>query len=206
MTETDVSKVTVKIYGQEYTFSSPKPKDELLRIANHVDEVMRELAAHGQGSTSRIAMLAAINVTGELMSERAAQIESEHDREQLEKDVLHFKQLWEEAKSSYMQYQTDAKEIQEQKEAVQERLNSKTIEIENLMRVARDREEVVAKQKSNLEQLTNKLRSTNEQSDGNNEIIRELKEKLKEIEGNYFELQMENIQLKGDLERFRTNQ
>ena len=205
MTEMDVSKVTVKIYGQEYTFSSPKPKDELLRIANHVDEVMRELAALGQGSVSRIAMLAAINIAGELMIEKSAQNQFNREKEQMEKDILHYQQLWDEAKHSYLQYQTDAKEIQEQKDAVQEKLNEKTIEIDNLLRSAGDREEIITRQKADVEQLTSKLRSASEQGEGNDEMIRELKEKLKEVEGNYFELQMENIQLKGDLERFRTN-
>ena len=205
MAEMDVSKVTVKIYGQEYTFSSPKPKDELLRIANHVDEVMRELASHGQGSMSRIAMMAAINITGELMSEQANKVDYDHEKEQLEKDVLHYQQLWEEAKHSYLQYQSDAKEVQEQKEVVQEKLNQAKIEIDSLMRGARDREDLVIKMKGELDQIHSKLRSSVEQTEGGNEQIRELKEKLKEIEGNYFELQMENIQLKGDLERFRTN-
>ena len=204
MTDLDVSKVTVKIYGQEYTFSSPKPKDELIRIANHVDEVMRELAAIGQGSMSRIAMLAAINVTGELMAEQSSKAAFSREREQLEKDILHYQQLWDEAKHSYLQYQADAKETQEQKENLQEKLNAKTIEVENLLRGAKDREDTIEKQNAEIEQLTSTLKSVSEQGEGNDEMIRDMKEKLKEIEGNFFELQMENIQLKGDLERFKT--
>jgi cell division protein ZapA len=206
MTETDVSKVTVKIYGQEYTFSSPKSKDDLIRIANHVDEVMRELAAGGaQGSMSRISILTAINVTGELFAERASQAEYGREKEQLEKDILHYQQLWEEAKRSHLQYKEDAKEIQEQKDAIQEKLNAKTIENDNLLRNANDREATIARLESEVEQATSRLRSASDQSEDNSELIRELKDKLKEIEGNYFELQMENIQLKGDLERFRNN-
>jgi cell division protein ZapA len=206
MTETDVSKVTVKIYGQEYTFSSTQSKDDLIRIANHVDEVMRELAANGaQGSMSRISILAAINVTGELFAERAAQVEFAREKEQLEKDILHYQQLWEEAKRSHLQYKEDVKEIQEQKDSIQEKLNAKTIENDNLLRNANDREATIARLESEVAQATSKLRSASDQSEDNSELIRELKDKLKEIEGNYFELQMENIQLKGDLERFRNN-
>lgn len=201
------TKVTVVIYGQEYTFASAKPKDRLIRIAGYVDEVMRDLVQKGApGPVTGLAMLAAINITGELMGERDAQLETEREKEQLQKDIAHFQQLWEEAKRSHLQYKEDSRAIQEQKDALQERLNAKSIEADNLIRSAEERESVVARLEAELESANTRLRNANDQREDNSEQIRELMDKLKEIEGNYFELQMENIQMKGDLERYRSNQ
>jgi len=206
MAEPEISKVTVRIYGQEYTFASTEPRDRIISIAHHVDEVIRRLIAQGaDGSVARISMLAAINIAEQLFDERDAKSESEREIEQLRKDVTHFQQLWDEAKRSHLQYKDDTKTILEQKDALQEKLNSKAIEAENLLRNAEEREGIIKKLESELERVNESLRTTSSQSEEGGEQIRELSEKLKEIEGNYFELQMENIRMKGDLDRFRHN-
>ena len=206
MAESDFNKTTVKIYGQEYTFSSAQPRDRIMAIANHVDEVIRGLVEQGaDGSVARLSMLAAINIAEELFAEREAQVDGEREKDQLRKDITHYQQLWEEAKRSHLQYKDDAKAIQEQKDALQEKLNAKAIEIDNLLRGAEERDEVVSRLEAELEAACEKLRNANDQSGESSELIRELKDKLKEIEGNYFELQMENIQMKGDLEHYRNN-
>jgi len=211
MAETDnklpeVNKVTVKIYGQEYTFASTKPKERMISIAGHVDEVLRGLVDQGaDGSISRLAMLAAINVTEQLFESRDAFTANDREKAELKKEISHFQQLWEEAKRSHLQYKDDAKELHDQKDGLQEKLNSKTIEVDNLFRNAEERERVIRQLENELEAANEKLRNYSDQSEEGSEQIRELKEKLKEIEGNYFELQMENIQMKGDLERYRNN-
>ncbi|MCL1896046.1 MAG: cell division protein ZapA [Clostridiales bacterium] len=200
----DISKVTVKIYGQDYTFSSAVPRDRIVAIANHVDEVIKGLVEQGaDGSVARLTMLAAINITEELFEERETKAESERDKEQLRKDIVHFQQLWEEAKRSHLQYKDDAKAIQEQKDAIQEKLNAKSVEADNLIRGAEEREEAIRQLEAELGAANEKLSNMNNQSEEGGEMIRELKARLKEIEGNYFELQMENIQMKGDLEHYR---
>ncbi|MDR3365262.1 MAG: cell division protein ZapA [Clostridiales Family XIII bacterium] len=206
MTESEFSKVTIKIYGQDYTFASAKSKDRIVSVANHVDEVIRGLVEQGaDGSVARLSMLAAINIAEELSHERDLEVEIEREKEQLCKDIAHFQQLWEEAKRSHLQYKDDAKAVQEQKDALQEKLNAKIIENDNLVRSAEERERVVRRLESELEKANEKLRNVSDQSEDSSELIRDLKDKLKEIEGNYFELQMENIQMKGDLEHYRNN-
>ena len=206
MTESEISKVTVKIYGQEYTFASGKSRDRIISVANHVDEVIKELYEQGaDGSVARLTMLAAINITEELFTERDSQTESDREKEQLQKDIVHFQQLWEEAKRSHLQYKDDAKLMQEQKEKLQDKLNAKSIEADNLIRNAEEREEVIKRLESKLDKASEKLNSVSNISEEGSEQIRELRDKLKEIEGNYFELQMENIQMKGDLEHYRNN-
>ena len=207
MTESDVrdvSKVTVKIYGQDYTFSSAKPRDRIVAVANHVDEVIKGLVDQGaDGSVARLTILAAINIAEELFEERDMKTEGEREKEQLSKDIVHFQQLWEEAKRSHLQYKDDAKTVQEQKDAIQEKLNAKSIEADSLIRSAEEREGAIRQLEAELRAANDKLSSMSNQSEEGSEMIRDLKAKLKEIEGNYFELQMENIQMKGDLEHYR---
>ena len=203
---TEVNKVTVKIYGQEYTFASTKPRDRMIQVAGHVDEVIRGLVDQGaDGSVARLSMLAAINITEQLFEGREASAAVEREKDELRKEIAHFQQLWEEAKRSHLQYKDDAKDLHEQKDALQERLNAKTIELDSLYRSAEERDSVVQRLEEELEAANEKLRNVSDQSEEGSEQIRELKDKLKEIEGNYFELQMENIQMKGDLERYRNS-
>lgn len=206
MTE-GINKVTVKIYGQEYTFSSTKSKESILKISSYVDEVMRDLAAKVAGaSNSSIAILTAINIAEELFAERDAQNDYAREKEQLNKDIAHFQQLWEEAKRTHLQHKEDVKIIQEQKDAMQEKHNSRAIEFENLMRSSEEKDAKIEKLEADLAAANKGLQSSKEMRDGNSEQLKELQDKLKEIEGNYFELQMENIQMKGDLERGRNRE
>ena len=206
MTEAENTKTTVKIYGQEYTFASGKSRERVIMIANHVDEVIRRLVEQGaDGSLARLSMLAAINITDQLFAERDEQVDGDREKEQLQKDIAHYQQLWEEAKRSHLQYKDDAKSIQEQKDLLQEKLNAKSVEVDNLIRTAEEQDEVVRNLEEEIEAANEKLRNVSDQSEEGSEQIRELKDKLKEIEGNYFELQMENIQMKGDLDNYRNN-
>jgi len=146
-----------------------------------------------------------MNTTEKLFEERDSKLEDNREKEQLRKDITHFQQLWEEAKRSHLQYKEDAKTLQEQKDSLQEKLNAKTIEVDNLIRNAEERDGLVNQLESELETAGENLKSASDRSEEGSETIRELKDKLKEIEGNYFELQMENIQMKGDLERYRNS-
>ena len=206
MVESELSKVTVKIYGQEYTFSSPKPRERIITVANHVDEVIKGLVEKGAGgSVSKLAMLASINITEEYFSERDARVDDEREKEQFNKDIDHYQRLWEEAKRSHLQYKEDAKAIQKQKDEVQEKLNEKSIELDKLTRSVEEKDITINRLETELGAATEKLRNISDQSEEGSVLISELKDKLKEVEGNYFELQMENIQMKGDLEHYRNN-
>jgi len=170
-----------------------------------VDEVLLGLVEQGaDGSISRLSMLAAINISEQLFELRDVMAETEREKDELRKEITHFQQLWEEAKRSHLQYKDDAKELHELKDGLQEKLNQKNVEIDNLIRKADEREKVMRGLQGELDAANEKLRNVSDESEEGSEQIRELKDKLKEIEGNYFELQMENIQMKGDLERYRT--
>jgi cell division protein ZapA len=198
------NKVNVRIYGQEYTISGETPRDRIIKIADHVDEMMHEIAGSlNGGSMSAIAVLSAVNITDELFKAKEAQGDLDQEKEQLQKDISHYMQLWEEAKKNFLQYKEDAQSAMEQKDRIQEKLNEKAIESDALMRAAQERDNKITELENRVQNLTQRLKAREEGQIASSGQIRELEDKYKEIEGNYFELQMENIQLKGDLERYK---
>jgi cell division protein ZapA len=84
---------TVKILGREYRLScAPEEKLALLNAVNYVDAKMSAIRAHGRVmGTDRIAVLAALNIANELLTdspgkkshEKLAFLEFEHKIENL---------------------------------------------------------------------------------------------------------------------------
>jgi predicted nuclease with TOPRIM domain len=138
-----------------------------------------------------------------MFSLRDEQAEKDVEKEQLKKDVAHYIQLWEEAKKNFLQYKDDAQAVMAQKDALQEKLNQRAIENDTLIKAAAEKEQRIEELEGRVKSLTQRLKAGEEGQVVSSEQIRDLEDKYKEIEGSYFELQMENIQLKGDLERYR---
>jgi cell division protein ZapA (FtsZ GTPase activity inhibitor) len=198
------NKVNVRIYGQEYTISGVKSRDYIMKVADHVDEMMNEIAeGMGGGSTSSLAVLAAVNITDEMFSLQDEQSEKDLEKDQLAKDVAHYMQLWDEAKKNFLQYKEDAQSVMAQKDRLQEKLNQSAIENDTLSKAAAEKEQRIEELENRVKNLTQRLKAGEEGQVVSSEQIRELEDKYKEIEGSYFELQMENIRLKGELERYK---
>ena len=67
----DPTSVTVKIYGQEYTLRGEADADYVQEVARFVDARMREISATSSvAMTTKVAILAAINIADELFRER----------------------------------------------------------------------------------------------------------------------------------------
>jgi len=73
--------VTVNIFGADYAIRSGADSEYIRKVAAHVDALMREIASRvSHVSATKIAVLAALQITDELFSERNM---SESDRRQL---------------------------------------------------------------------------------------------------------------------------
>ena len=85
MNEKDVQGIMVQIFGDEYPIATAEGSvSEVQRVAAHVDQKMQEVAeTHGGHlSTSRVAVLAAMEITVELfraMQERNMVTEKAHE-------------------------------------------------------------------------------------------------------------------------------
>jgi cell division protein ZapA len=67
----DPHSVTVSIYGQEYTLKGEAEPDYVEKVAEFVDRKMREVGGSAAAvSTTKIAILAAVNIADELFRER----------------------------------------------------------------------------------------------------------------------------------------
>ncbi len=67
----DPRSVTVTIYGHEYTLKGEAEPEYVEKVAEFVDRKMREIAEGSTlVSTTKVAILAAINIADELLRER----------------------------------------------------------------------------------------------------------------------------------------
>lgn len=198
------NKVSVKIYGLEYTIAGEKPRDHIIKVADHVDRKMHEISkALPSGSTADLAVLSAVNIADEYFSNISATIDLQNKNEQLEKDSQHYVQLWDEAKKSFLQYKEDAQVTIEQKEALQQLFNEKIIEIDRLNSKYKELEEKHQALVNKNEDLAGRMRAEEETKESTTSVLRELEAKYKDIESSFFDLQMENIRLKGEIDRYK---
>ena len=182
------NKVKVKIYGQEYVIAGEKTKEEIIQVAAHVDMKMQEVteAAKAAGVVpSNIAVLSAVNIASEYFQVLEEMEELKRMNIQLEKDAQHYVQLWDETKKNYMDYKEETQAIVLQKDELLNQLRQKDADIQNLMQAA---ETAKTQAQSSMD-----------------EVVKEIEGKCKELENSFFDLQMENLQLKKELEKYKNN-
>lgn len=68
---TTMNSVKVEIHGSEYRIRGDADPEQIQEIAHYVDSKMREVSDETSlGSTLKVAILAALNIAGELFRER----------------------------------------------------------------------------------------------------------------------------------------
>lgn len=200
----DTNKVTVKIYGQEYTIAGDSAREQIMRVADHVNTKMHEIArVLPGGSVSSLAVLSAVNVADDYFTAMEKLSALKLQNEQLEKDSKHYVQLWDEAKKSFLQYKEDAQASIEQKEELQRLFNERTVELDRMTTSYRQLEEKYTTLLAKNEELSNKLKAQQEDKASESRALKDLEAKCKDMENSFFDLQMENIRLKGDLDRYK---
>jgi cell division protein ZapA len=205
MTDIKDNKVAVRIYGQEYVIAGADSREYIIRVADYVDRVIRDLGNEMDGvPLSKLTVLGAINIADEYfayMDKAKGEITEKISKiEQLENDVAHFTQMWDEAKENLTGYKEEVKLMVEQKDALGIKLSELTIENDSLKKSLASKDADVNRLHEQASELSDKI-ETKETADSEiHKAYAELKDRLKEVEGNYFELQMENIKLKGEIE------
>lgn len=149
------NKVTVKIYGQEYTIAGDESEETIRKIAEYVDEKMHIISrVAGESGQGNIGILSAINIAEEYFDVQAKVDELTKAKTKLENDSKYYQKMWEDAKQNYAKYQESMKNMQ----SIHEEENSK---------------------------------------------VEELQTKCNEYENAFFDLQMENIRLKSELDKLK---
>lgn len=180
----DMNKVSVKIYGQDYIIAGEKSRDHIIKVADYVSTRMYEVAAAMQGAPlSSLAVLSAVNVADDYFDALEEANRLKLLNTQLEKDAEHYVQLWEESKRTFLEYKKDGQLLVQQKNEM-----TKTIEQQS---------EEIRKLRNQSEDLEAKTTIAAQ------ETINELESKCRELENSFFDIQMENIRLKSELDRMR---
>ncbi len=200
----DKNKVTVRIYGQEYIISGDMPREHIMKVADHVDRRMNEIAAVlPTTSTSSLAVLSAVNVADDYFS-ALEEIQSLRQKNvQLDKDTKHYVELWDEAKKNFLQYKEDAQSSMEHRDQLQLLFNEKTAEASQLSAKLKTLQEQCETLTRKNETLIERMKAQEENKMSNSSIVKELEAKCRDVESSFFDLQMENIQLKGELDRYK---
>ena len=197
----ECNRVTVKIAGQEYTISGEMSREHIMRVADYVDSKMGEIAKLLPNASSvSQAVLTAVNAADDYFAVLEEARGLKNRCAQLEKDSAHYVQLWDEAKKNFLQYKENAQSSLEHRDQLQKLFNEKTVEYSRLS----DAYEELKRQN---EEMKEKL--AHQEASGvsceSAELISQLENKCKDIESSFFDLQMENIRLKGELDQFKKN-
>ena len=90
------NQVEISIFGQEYSVKAPADPDYIKKIAEYLDEKMREVQSgfSTTQSSTRIAILAGMNITDELFNSRES---GESENTEVEQKVSSLIELIEES-------------------------------------------------------------------------------------------------------------
>jgi cell division protein ZapA (FtsZ GTPase activity inhibitor) len=151
----DKNRVEIGLGGCTYTIAGEKSEDKIKDIAKYVDDELKRVSHQLNSNINyKVAVLTSINITEKLMEKGELNSVLQDKKSQLESDVKHYIDLWEECK----------RQMAELKEA----LNT-----------------------------SNELR---EQEKNNNS---DSERKCSDFENAYFDLQMENVRLKNEIENLK---
>ena len=151
----DKNRADVVICESKYVLSSEKSEERIKEIAKYVDDELRATSrALNVNPNYKAAVLTALNITEKLMDNTDMILKLQTENYQLDNDVKHYIQLWEQTKKQV----TDLKE---------------------------------------------KMSNEVDRQSQSNEDQKKLQEKLVEMENAYFDLQMENVNLKNELKSIK---
>jgi len=203
----EANKVNVRIYDHDYVLTGDKPRDHMIRVAAYVDTKIHEIAGgFKNGSATALAVLSAVNIADEYFSVMDRVNESKITNEQMEGDIHRYEQLWEEAKKSLTEHKEESRRIYEEKEALSERLHALERGMDEALRQKeRELQEALFEKELMIEELTLSSQNVEAQAERNSaQLVEESESKYKDLENNIFDLQMENIQLKSEIEKLRS--
>lgn len=195
------SRVTVKIHGQEYTIAGSSSDDQIVLVANHVDTLMGQIAKSAPSLPSKsVAILTAVNIANDYFTanDRISVMDSEIT--ELKKDAAHYIQLWEDAKASFKQYKEDAQNSIEQLQELQRIFNMKNVELNKAKEALED---MTARYQETKAMLEEERANNHDSQQAALADADETLKKYKELENSFFDIQMENIQLKNELDNLR---
>lgn len=216
------SRVEVKIYGQTYTITGDASRDYIKRIAKYVNDKMERVAASsGSISMSSAAVLAAINITEELyqLTEEANKIQQSADKARSEvknkaDEISGYQKLWEETKTSFQACKQELQKAKDTCSRLNEALEKKSEENDGLIQQLSQAQKEAEKKQEKIRALEEQIEKLGQEAEeAHRQALqasqeaevkkRALEAKEKEFENEFIEVQMKNIKLENEIEKYR---
>jgi chromosome segregation ATPase len=160
--------------------------------------------AIGGGTVSSIAVLAALNIASSFFDLRESRESDDDENEKLRVEAEHSSQKLERLKSEFQDYKQEVSEKLSRVIDLQVKVKELVEENEELVQEGLKAEKRISELMAHSNNLNERLRTQDDDDDdplADPGQLEELEERLKEVEDNCFELQMENIRLKRELGR-----
>lgn len=150
-----INRANVSICENEYVLSSDKSEEKIKEIAKFIDDELRHTSKMlNVNPNFKSAVLTALNVAEKLMDTSDKLLKLQTENQQLENDVKHYIDSWEQAKKQ-------------------------------------------------ITDLKTKMSTQVDKQAQNTEDVKKLQAKLQEMENAYFDLQMENVNLKNEIKSIK---
>ncbi len=204
----EMNKVQVSICNKEYTIAGTSSEEQIQQAAEKVDSMIGEMkAAKPQFSTYTLALLAAVNISNDYLSERQRADSLVENVSNLEEKVDEYRTMWENAKEAFRQHRKDSEENAEKISHLKDIFNKKSADLTALRKESKKQaaesenlKRENSKLQSQLEKLKNRLAAAEKKNAAAAADKNENINKYKELESSFYDIQMENLKLKSDLD------
>lgn len=199
--------VTVIVYGQEYTLSGDMPREHIMKIADHVDAKMKEVGEGTAQPASSVAVLAAMLIADEYYNLDSNILDLLTNNKNLEEKAQNYETMWEEVKSSFAKYKDEMSSLATLKDNLQIYAKEKEAQVQALAAELSQEKGFNEELRSRVEDLSQQLSAQAQRIEAApleaQKHVEELENRCRDIESSFFDIQMENIHLKNEIESLR---
>ena len=200
----EINKVTVLVFGQEYTLSGDMPRDYVLKLADHVDAKMKEIdGGAGSQPLSAVAVLAAMLIADEYYTLDNDITSLMEQNQKLSDNAASYERMWEELKANYASYKEEVASMQANRETLQRYIAEKDQQLSSVNSQLEEEKRYNEELRGRVDELLAKVQKNDNAPLEAQRKIEELETRCRDIESSFFDIQMENIHLKNDLEAYK---
>ena len=200
----DINKVTVLVFGQEYTLAGDMPRDYVLKLADHVDAKMKEVdGGAGSQPLSALAVLAAMLIADEYYTLDTNNMSLLEQNKKLSENAQSYERMWEELKANYASDKEEVASMQANRETLQRYIAEKDQQLASVSTELEEEKRYNDELRSRVDELLARVQKSDNAPLEAQKKIEELETRCRDIESSFFDIQMENIHLKNDLEAYR---
>ena len=196
--------VTVLVFGQEYTLSGDMPRDYVLKLADKVDAKMKAIdGGSGNQPMSALAVLSAMLIADEYYTLDNDVTSLLEQNQKLSENAQSYERMWEELKANYAAYKEEVASMTANRETLQRYIAEKDQKISALSAELAEEKGSNEELRAKVDELLTRVQQSDNAPLEAQKKIEELETRCRDIESSFFDIQMENIHLKNDLESYR---